>query len=118
MPTCPDALTYLEYCQLTGLDPAASEAAEVRVRALIAAVTRNLELILNCRLVVQEYVEPHYLPYAPTPYPCLSLDPVYVERSLILHQRPVQAVLEVKDFAGTVVPGTVYHLVQELALLL
>src|SRR5262245_66328047 len=115
MATCPDALTYLEYCQLTGVDPAASEADEVRVRALIAAVTRNLELVLNCHFVVQEYVEPHYLPYAPTPYPYLSVDPGYVERSLILHQRPVKAVLEVKDFAGTGVPGQAYPLVQQMA---
>jgi hypothetical protein len=115
--TCPDAVTYLEYCQLTGTDPAAAETDEVRVRALIAAVTRGLELSCNCHFVQREYTEEHIMPYAPMPYPRLSWDPVPVPHELILKQRPVQAVTEIKDLAGTVIPPQEYHLFPESALL-
>jgi hypothetical protein len=115
--TCPDAVTYLEYCQLTGTDPAAAETDEVRVRALITAVTRGLELSCNCRFVRRAYVEEHLLPYAPMPYPRLSWDPAPVLQRLILKQRPVQAVAEVKDLEGTLIDPTTYQLIPDHAFL-
>jgi hypothetical protein len=116
MPTT-DAITYLEYCQLTGTDPAAAETDEVRVRALITAVTRSLELACNCCFVQRMYVEEHIPPFAPAAWPRLSFDPVPAPPRLILHQRPVQAVSEVKDLAGIIVPASAYHLFPALAML-